>query len=99
MGIICQPDANDMTKWEAIIIGPDDTDWQGGIFKMTVTFDNDYPQSPPKCQFITKMFHPNIYENTGAICLDILQKNKWSPSYSCVEALLSIQVSRNFQFI
>ena len=89
MNIICSPDANDMMKWEAVILGPEDTDWQGGIFKLMITFGNDYPTAPPKVRFLTKMFHPNIYLN-GEICLDILQNN-WTPTYTAVEALLSIQ--------
>ena len=47
MNIICNPDANDMMKWEAVILGPEDTDWQGGIFKLMINFGNDYPKSPP----------------------------------------------------
>ena len=84
MNIICSPDANDMMKWEAVILGPEDTDWQGGIFKLMITFGNDYPTAPPKVRFLTKMFHPNIYLN-GEICLDILQNN-WTPTYTAVEA-------------
>ena len=43
MNIICQPGASDMTKWEVVMFGPDDTDWQGGIFKLLVEFPKDYP--------------------------------------------------------
>ena len=77
-----------MTKWEAVIIGPDDTEWEAGIFKLQVEFPNEYPQKPPIVKFITKMFHPNIYQN-GDICLDILQ-NKWSPIYNIASVLQSI---------
>jgi ubiquitin-conjugating enzyme E2 A len=60
-----------MTKWEAIIFGSDDTEWEGGIFKLLIEFTDEYPQKPPIVKFLTKMFHPNIYVN-GEICLDIL---------------------------
>ena len=58
-------------QWEAIIFGPDDTEWEGGVFRLNVEYTEDYPTKPPKVQFLSTMFHPNIYAS-GEICLDIL---------------------------
>ena len=52
-------------------------------------FSEDYPNKPPKIKFLTKMFHPNIY-NDGSICLDILS-HMWSPVYDVASILTSIQ--------
>lgn len=67
----------------------DDTPWEGGTFKLKLTFTEEYPNKPPSVVFQTKMFHPNIYNN-GHICLDILQHN-WSPIYDIAAILTSIQ--------
>ncbi len=69
---------------------PDDTPWEGATFKLKMSFTEDYPNKPPKVQFVTKCFHPNVYAN-GGICLDILQ-NQWSPIYDIAAILTSIQV-------
>ena len=78
-----------MMRCEAIIFGPDDTEWEGGVFRLLVEFGEKFPSEPPKVRFLTKMFHPNIYAD-GAICLDILQ-NQWSPIYDISAILTSIQ--------
>jgi len=80
-------------KWSGIIFGPEGTIWEGGIFKLNLLFNNEYPFKPSKVSFISKMFHPNVYVD-GNICLDILQ-NKWCPSYDIVSILSSIQLLLN----
>jgi ubiquitin-conjugating enzyme E2 A len=88
MGVLINPLPNNMMCFEAIIIGPDDTEWEGGIFKLMMEFGVRFPTEPPKVRFITQMFHPNIYLN-GQICLDILD-NAWTPLYDCKSILTQI---------
>ncbi|KAF0982102.1 hypothetical protein FDP41_011963 [Naegleria fowleri] len=77
-----------MYEWQATIMGPADSPYQGGVFFLKVTFPTDYPFKPPKVQFVTKIYHPNINSN-GSICLDILTK-EWSPALTISKVLLSI---------
>jgi ubiquitin-conjugating enzyme E2 D/E len=79
---------NDLYNWDATIIGPEKTPYEGGVFKLAITFPNDYPFKPPKIKFITRIYHPNI-NKYGSICLDIL-KNNWSPALTICKTLLSI---------
>mmetsp|Transcript_27275 Transcript_27275/g.50043 ORF Transcript_27275/g.50043 Transcript_27275/m.50043 type:complete len:154 (-) Transcript_27275:36-497(-) len=88
-GISGAPCDNDILKWNAVIFGPEDTEWDGGTFKLSLDFGEDYPNKAPKVKFLSKMFHPNVYAD-GSICLDILQ-NQWSPIYDIAAILTSIQ--------
>jgi ubiquitin-conjugating enzyme E2 A len=73
----------------AVIIGPADTPFEDGTFRLVMHFEEAYPNKPPGVKFISQMFHPNVY-GTGELCLDILQ-NRWSPTYDVAAILTSIQ--------
>jgi len=75
--------------WNALILGPNDTPFEDGTFKLRVEFTEEYPNRPPSVKFTSEMFHPNVYAD-GGICLDILQ-NRWSPTYDVSSILTSIQ--------
>ena len=72
-----------------MIIGPADTPFEDGTFRLVMQFDEQYPNKPPAVRFISEMFHPNVYAS-GELCLDILQ-NRWSPTYDVAAILTSIQ--------
>ncbi|KAF9661223.1 hypothetical protein SADUNF_Sadunf19G0045900 [Salix dunnii] len=94
-GISGAPQDNNIMLWNAVIFGPDDTPWDGGTFKLTLQFTEDYPNKPPTVRFVSRMFHPNIYAD-GSICLDILQ-NQWSPIYDVAAILTSIQCTSDWR--
>ena len=57
---------------------------------MDIIIPPDYPFKPPKMKFDSKIWHPNVSSQTGAICLDIL-KNEWTPALTIRTALISLQ--------
>jgi ubiquitin-protein ligase len=82
-------DANDLLHWRATIEGPSETPYHNGVFQLDIKFPKDYPFSPPKLTFITKIYHVNI-NSDGAICLDILKSQHWSPALTISKVLLSL---------
>ena len=95
-------DENNFYKWSVVIFGPTETIYEGGFFRAILDFPEDYPNNPPKMQFTTKMWHPNIYKD-GKVCISILHppgtdkfneqekaEERWRPSLGAEEILLSV---------
>jgi ubiquitin-conjugating enzyme E2 D len=79
---------DDIFQWQATILGPEGSPYEGGIFYLRINFSEEYPFKPPNVSFITKIYHCNI-NSSGSICLDIL-KEHWSPALTISKVLLSI---------
>lgn len=52
-----------------MIVAWQGTPFEGGTFVINIDIPTGYPFEPPKMKFITKIWHPNISSQTGAICL------------------------------
>jgi len=78
----------DIYHWNATVMGPEGSPYEGGVFYLNIEFPMDYPFKPPKVVFLTKIYHCNI-NSSGGICLDIL-KEQWSPALTVAKILLSI---------
>ncbi|XP_068090165.1 ubiquitin-conjugating enzyme E2 R1 isoform X2 [Hyperolius riggenbachi] len=93
-------DEGDLYNWEVAIFGPPNTFYEEGYFKAHLKFPIDYPYSPPTFRFLTKMWHPNIYEN-GDVCISILHppiddpqsgelpSERWNPTQNVRKQVLN----------
>ena len=45
--------------WEALVIGPEGTPFEGGVFPAELRFPADYPLAPPSMRFTCELWHPN----------------------------------------
>lgn len=87
-GISAGPKDKNMFEWDATLVGPGGTPYEGGVFYLNIIFPSNYPYLPPKVIFKTPIFHCNV-NSRGEICLDIL-KSTWSPALKIDLVLLSI---------
>ncbi|PKY07276.1 ubiquitin conjugating enzyme [Aspergillus campestris IBT 28561] len=91
-GITVEPavSEDDFTHLRGSFPGPPGTPYEGGTYYVDVRIPTDYPFRPPVMKFETKVWHPNVSSQTGAICLDTLS-TAWSPVLTIKSALLSLQ--------
>jgi len=89
-GIVVYPNEADLTEVTATIMGPADTPFAGGEFKIKLKMGSDFPQAPPKGFFLTKVFHPNVAPSTGEICVNTLKRD-WRETHTLQHILLTIK--------
>ena len=92
-GIAAYTVGADMTQIRAQITGPEGSPFEKGVFLLTVHIAGRYPFEPPRCRFLTPLYHPNV-DSGGRICLDTLKSppsGSWSPAVSLPSLLLSIR--------
>ncbi|PWN51110.1 hypothetical protein IE53DRAFT_368346 [Violaceomyces palustris] len=70
--------------------GPENSPYEGGNFDVDIVVPDGYPFQPIKMKFITKVYHPNVSSQSGAICLDIL-KDQWTPILTLKSTLMSLR--------
>ncbi len=88
-GITVLVDEKDLTQVEAVLEGPADTPYAGGRFRVKLAIGKDFPASPPKGYFLTKIFHPNVSAK-GEICVNTLKKD-WKSDLGIKHVLLTIK--------
>ena len=82
------PNPNNIFHWNITLLGPVDTPYAGGMFFLTADFPDDYPEKKPEIKFTNKIYHLNVRESDGHICISTL--NQWVPRTPMVNVISAI---------
>merc|ERR1712205_139355 len=94
-------DDSNVFEWQITVMGPPDTMYEGGLFTANMSFPTDYPNKPPSVNFVSDMWHPNVYAD-GRVRISILHSpgddpmgyeqasERWSPVQTVETIMLSI---------
>jgi len=98
--VFARCDQSRLDVMKVMIVGPQGTPYENGLFEFDIFFNQNYPQAPPDVNLCTTgggtvRFNPNLYE-CGKVCLSLLGtwsggvEEQWNPSQS---TLLQVLVS------
>ena len=82
------PNPSNIFHWNITLLGPVDTPYKGGMFFLTADFPDDYPEKKPEIRFTNKIYHLNVRESDGHICISTL--NQWVPRTPMVNVISAI---------
>ncbi len=102
LGIFIEFNEENILEAKAMIIGPKDTIYEGGILFFKIFFPNNYPYAPPDLCYVSRnriRIHPNLYTRHhhtghGKVCLSILgtwSGPKWTSIMDISTVLITIQ--------
>ncbi|KAI9086529.1 hypothetical protein K1719_031613 [Acacia pycnantha] len=77
-------DKDKLDQLEVVLHGPKDSLYADGVWKIIVDIPRRYPLEPPKFTFANKIYHPNINNESGYVCANLLDED-WHPSYGLVQ--------------
>lgn len=77
-------------EWNALIVAPKNSPYNGYMFQFEIIFPKDYPAHPPTVRCKTNVYHMNI-SSSGDVCVSSIKNNNdWKNAFDISSVLFSI---------
>lgn len=75
------PPNDSIHTWHVTLRPPAPSAYHPGVFGLVLSLPADYPFKAPVVKFVTRIYHPNVTNDSlGNICLGLLKPDAWKPS-------------------
>ncbi|KAK3400313.1 ubiquitin-conjugating enzyme/RWD-like protein [Sordaria brevicollis] len=89
---IVLPSDADLHTWHVTVTAPANSVYAPGRFGLILKLPQDYPFKPPTINFTTRIYHPNITNDSlGNICLGLLKSENWKPASKIISVLEAVR--------
>lgn len=82
-----------MTYWNGTVIGPPHSNHENRIYSLKIVCDENYPDKPPKVQFISKINLPCVDSSGNVVVSEFDTLKNWKRSYTMETVLLELRKS------
>tara|TARA_A100001035_G_C27723986_1_gene473397 strand:- start:74 stop:577 length:504 start_codon:yes stop_codon:yes gene_type:complete len=92
MGLVNSDDIF-LTDWNANILGPPGTPFDGRLYELRVTAGDDYPNHPPTVRFISRINLTNVDQSNGEVTRDFPALQQWNRNMTIESVLVALKNS------
>jgi len=92
MGLVNSDDIF-LTDWNANILGPHGTPFDGRLYELRVTAGEEYPNKPPVVRFISRINLTNVNQSTGEVTREFPAIMQWNRNMTIESILVALKNS------
>ena len=86
------PEDRSLTYWNGMIFGPNHTKFQDRFLQLHITCGPQYPLSPPKIKFLTKVNLPSVNKSTGEVMLQMIPLTaNWKTEVKLADIIMALK--------